>query len=112
MKRVETYKGSGEYVNAAQDSDMATLRPVFTAAEVAWHREWVNRGCIDEGSSCLGVGVSIYYLPPRARTPQRLQVVPWNGSQGDFEAERTKSIPLSMLEKCGVTATYDCGRMD
>lgn len=112
MKRVETYKGSGKFVNAVQDADLETLRPVFREAERAWYQEWVARGCKDEGSCCLGIGVSVYYLPPRGRTPKPRQVIEWNGSQGDFEAERTKSLPIRMLADAGVDAFYNCGRLD
>lgn len=112
MKTVETYKGSGEFVVALQDADIDTMRPIFREAEREWYRAWVARGCKDEGSCCLGVGVSVYYLPPRARTPQRRQVIAWNGSQGDFEAERTKEVPIGLLAQHGVPAAYDCGRLD
>jgi hypothetical protein len=112
MKRVETYKGSGDFVNAVQEADLASLRPVFKQAEDAWYSEWVARGCKDEGSCCLGVGVSIYYLPSRARQPRPMQVIYWNGSQGDFEAERTKQTPIRMLTERGIDAFYNCGRLD
>lgn len=112
MKRVETYTGSGEFVNAVQDADIDKLRPLFREAEMAWYDEWVARGCIDEGSCCLGIGVYVYYLPPRGRSPRVRQVINWNGSQGDFEAERTKGLPIGMLADAGVDAFYNCGRMD
>jgi hypothetical protein len=112
MKTVETYKGSGERVAALQDSDMARMAESFQQIEREWYSEWVARGCIDEGSCIMGVGISVYYLPPRARTPQRRQVIRWNGSQGDFEAERTKGTPIGRLAEMGVQAFYDCGWMD
>lgn len=112
MKTVETYRGSGETVNALQAADMDRLQPVFAEIEREWLELWKARGCRDEGSCCLGVGVSVYFLPPRARTPQRVQVIRWLGSQGDFEAERTKSLPIDRLAAHGATAVYDCGNMD
>ena len=112
MKDVETYKGSGEIVHAVQDADLEKFAQLFRNAQYAWYQEWMARGQIDEGSCCLGVGVSVYYLPPRARHPRLRQVIEWLGSQGDFEAERTKAIPIKMLADHGISATYDCGRMD
>ena len=112
MKRVETYKGSGEFVNAVQDSDLKLLRPVFAEAEREWLDLWIARGQVDEGSCIMGVGVSVFYLAPRARAPKRQQVVRWLGSQGDFEAERTKAVPIGRIEKSGATAVYDFGWMD
>lgn len=112
MRKVETYKGSGEYVNALESHDLERLRPEFSRIEHAWYREWIARGRVDEGSCCLGVGVSVYHVPPRARSPKRVQVIRWNGSQGDFEADRTKGIPLRMLSDLGVDGVYDCGWMD
>jgi len=112
MKTVETYKGSGEFVQAMQDADIERLRPVFSEIEREWLALWIARGRKDEGSSILGVGVSVYYLPPRARQPKRRQVVRWLGSQGDFEADRTKDLPIRRLAEHGATAVYDCGYMD
>jgi len=112
MKRVETDRGSGEFVNAVQDADLERLRPVFAETQREWFEEWMGRGQRDEGSCCLGIGISVFYLPPRARQPQRRQVIAWTWSQGDFEAERTKATPIDRLAQYGVTAVYDCGRMD
>ena len=112
MRRVETYRGSGEFVNAVESSDLQRLRGDFARIEDAWYQEWRARGCKDEGSCCLGVGVSVYHLPPRARQPRKVQVIQWNGSQGDLEAARTKGIPLRALSELGVDGVYDCGRMD
>jgi hypothetical protein len=56
--------------------------------------------------------VSVYHIPPRARQPRKVQVIQWNGSQGDLEAARTKGIPLRALAELGVDGVYDCGRMD
>lgn len=112
MKRVETHKGSGEFVNALEASDLSRLRDEFSRIEDAWYREWQSRGCRDEGSCCLGVGVSVYHIPKRARQPKKLQVIRWSFSQGDLEADRTKGIPLRMLAALGVDGVYDCGRMD
>ena len=112
MKTVETYTGSGEYVTALQDADLASMLPIFREIEGEWYREWIARGQKDEGSCCLGIGISVYYLPPRARQPQRRQVIEWTWSQGDFEAERTKATPINRLAEHGVTAVYNCGRLD
>ena len=112
MKTLETYKGSGEFVNALQYADLERLRPVFAEVQREWFAEWVARGQVDEGSCCLGIGVSVYYLPPRARQPVRRQVIAWTWSQGDFEADRTKATPINRLAQYGATAVYDCGRMD
>jgi hypothetical protein len=112
MKRVETYRGSGEYVNAVQDADLERLRPVFAEAQREWFAEWVARGQRDEGSCCMGVGISVYYLPPRARQPQRRQVIAWTWSQGDLEADRTQATPINRIAQHGASATYDWGRMD
>lgn len=112
MKTVETYRGSGEMVNAVQDADLERLQPVFAEIQREWFAEWMARGQRDEGSSCLGIGISVYYLPPRARQPVRRQVIAWTWSQGDFEAERTRATPINRLAEHGVTAAYDCGRMD
>lgn len=112
MKTVETYKGSGNYVNALQNAELEKMRPIFKQIETAWCDEWIARGQKDEGSCCLGVGISVYYLPPRSRQPRLVQVIGWTWSQGDFEAERTKGTPIKMLADLGVSATYDCGRLD
>jgi hypothetical protein len=112
MKRVETYKGSGEFVNAVQDTDLSELRPVFEQAKDAWHDEWVRRGSDQRGSCCIGIGISVYYLPPRARQPRPRQVIYWSFSQGDFGAEATKETPIQMLAARGVDAYYNCGRLD
>ena len=112
MKTVETYKGSGESVNAVQDADLDRLRDVFAEVQREWFAEWMARGQRDEGSCCLGIGISVYYLPPRARQPIRRQVIAWTWSQGDLEAERTKATPINRLAEHGVAAVYDCGRMD
>jgi hypothetical protein len=112
MKTVETYKGSRRFVQALQDADIEALRPVVREIEQEWFDLWVSRGQRDEGSCIVGVGVSIYYLPPRARHPRERQVIRWTWSQGDFEAERTKELPIKRLAKHGATAVYNCGRMD
>jgi hypothetical protein len=111
MKKVELWKG-GDQVTAYQDADLLPLQAVFKIAEDAWHTVWVARGCIDEGSCILGVGISIWYLAPGKRKPERLQVVRWKGSQGDFEASRLKSIPMDILSKAGLEPMYDAGVMD
>ena len=84
----------------------------MTEVQREWFAEWVARGQKDEGSCCLGIGISVYYLPPRARQPVRRQVIAWTWSQGDFEAERTKATPINRLAQYGAAAVYDCGRMD
>jgi hypothetical protein len=112
MKNVETYKGSGEMVSALQDADIEQMRPIFREIEYAWYEQWLARGQKDEGSCCLGIGISVYYLPPRARYPRLRQVIQWTWSQGDFEAERTKDTPIKALAKYGASAVYNCGRMD
>lgn len=112
MKTVETYKGSGEFVQAVQDADLERMRPAFAEIEREWVELWIARGRKDEGSCCMGVGVSVYYLPPRARQPKPMQVVRWLGSQGDFEADRTKELPIGRLAAMGASAFYNCGWMD
>lgn len=112
MKRVETYKGSGEFVNAVQDADLASLGQRIRDARDAWYAAWLRDGRVDEGSCCLGIGIDVFYLPPRARYPRIRQVIRWTWTQGDFGAERTKTVPIAMLAEAGVDAHYNCGRMD
>jgi hypothetical protein len=112
MKRVETYKGSGEFVTAMNDSDLKRMKHVIRDASEAWFSAWVRDGEVDEGSCCLGIGIDVFYLPPRARYPRIRQVIRWTWTQGDFGAERTKEVPLRMLKDAGIDARYNCGRMD
>jgi hypothetical protein len=112
MKRVETYRGSGEFVNAVQDADLADLRSLIGDARDAWYAAWLRGGEVDEGSCCLGIGIDVFYLPPRARHPRPRQVISWTWTQGDFGAERTKAVPIKMLAKAGIDAYYNSGRMD
>jgi hypothetical protein len=112
MRRVETYKGSKDFVLALEPDDLEALLPQCAEIQRRWHGEWLTRGQRDEGSCCLGVGVSVYYLPPGKRKPERRQVISWTWSQGDLEADRTRHLPLGMLAEHGVLGVYDCGRMD
>lgn len=112
MRRVETYRGSKEFVLALEPVDMEHMGPVFDRIRREWAAEWQARGCKDEGSCCLGVGISVYYLRPGKRKPERRQVISWTWSQGDLEADRTRHLPLGMLAEHGVLGVYDCGRMD
>jgi len=112
MKRVETYKGSGEFVDALQDKDLEKARWQIHDARDAWYAAWLKDGCVDDGSCCLGIGIDVFYLPPRARYPRIRQVIRWTWTQGDFGAERTKEVPLRMLKDAGIDARYNCGNMD
>jgi hypothetical protein len=112
MKRVETYKGSGEFVNAVQDADLSELRSLISEARDDWYAAWIRDGQVEEGSCCLGIGIDVYYLPPRARYPRPRQVISWTWTQGDFGAARTKDVPIKLLAKAGIDAYYNSGRMD
>lgn len=112
MKRVETYRGSGEYVDALQDADLRSLSPCIAYARDAWHEAWLEGGCVDEGSCCVGIGIEVWYLPPRARNPRLRTVIAWNWTQRDFGAYATKDTPLRILAEEGVKGIYNCGRMD
>lgn len=112
MRNVETFRGSGRFVTALDDADMEEFSVVFSRITEAWAGEWVERGRRDEGTCCLGVGVSVYRLKPGARKPEKVQVIPWTWSQGDLEAQRTKYLPLGMLAERGILGVYDCGFMD
>jgi len=67
MRRVETYRGSKDFVLALEPADLEYLTPTFDRVRLEWAKEWQRRGCKDEGSCCLGVGVSVYYLRPGKR---------------------------------------------
>jgi hypothetical protein len=112
MRRVETCRGSKRFVLALDPEDLIELGPTFDAVRLEWAKEWQRRGSRDEGSCCLGVGVSVYYLPPGKRRPERKQVISWTWSQGDLEADRTRHLPLGMLAEHGVLGVYDQGNMD
>lgn len=112
MKQVARYPGSSEMVMAVQNADLERLAPVIEQAKQAWFDAWVRDGRQDRGSSILGVGISVWYLPPRARRPQRHQIIYWGWCQGDLEASRLKRIPMDILRDAGLEPMYDCGVMD
>ena len=112
MRLVEKYKGSDTLVTALDDQELAAVRQRCGDIQTKWYQEWLARGAKDEGSCCMGVGVSVYHLRPGKRKPERVQVISWTWSQGDLEADRTRHLPLGMLAEHGVLGVYDCGRMD
>ena len=111
MKTLKEY--DGRIVECYQDKDLEKLAKDFEEIQDRWFEIWKSRGSVDDGTCCVGVGLSVNYVPPRGRTPKTKLVVRWEWSQGDLEAQRTKNEILKVCENYGITGvSYEYGRMD
>jgi hypothetical protein len=112
MKTMETYKGSGEYVEAYEQQDIAALRHVFMRAASMWMEEWVNQGQKDYGTCTGGKGLQIWVRRPRKRSPDLVTVVREPGVQGNLAAADSMTPALEYLKQNVTYATYYDGWMD
>jgi outer membrane cobalamin receptor len=112
MKMMETYTGSGEYVEAYEQQDFAALRHVFTRAASMWMEEWQSQGAKDYGSCTGGKGLQIWTRAPRKRSPNLCTVVHAPPVQGNLAASYSHKPALDYLKQHVTYATYYDGWMD
>ena len=112
MKNLETYKGSGEFINAYEKKDLAAISANLNYAENRWYEEWGKQGSLDEGTCCLGKGIQIWYVAPRKRKAERVTFIDSPPCQGNVSASRSVDPSLEYLKACEIEAFYFDGFMD
>jgi len=113
MKTIEKfYKGSNEFVNAYEKKDLEKLTEIFQEARSIWYSSWVSQGSEDNGSCCGGKGLQVYYVPPRCRSAQPINIVSCNWVQGNISASKSSKNALEFLKKNNIDASYNDGWLD
>ncbi len=114
---MKTATHGNEQVECYQDADLATAEFV-QACETAkglWRTrctEYLNRHG-QEGSSVIGAGFTVWYLPPRARKPRRKIILySPSGFQGSLVWEASKDEIAQVLKDAGIEVNYEWGSMD
>lgn len=115
MKIVPKYYIKNEdKVLAIQDKDFQDNKDIFRQAEKMWYQEWRDSSALDEGSCCGGKGISTYYVGPRKRTAEQVNVVRCDFIQGNVSASRSAKKVLEYLknELPEFEFSYNDGWMD
>jgi hypothetical protein len=112
MISIETYKGSGNCVNAYEKKDIEALRRVFIEAQALWIGEWEAQGAKDYGTCTGGKGIQVWYRGPRKRSPEMVTVVHSPRVQGNLSASASNVSALAYLAAYGIEAFYYDGWMD
>ena len=108
------YTANNDTVLAIQRPDLEAHRAVFEKAKDIWYDAWVADGAEDFGSCCGGKGISTWYVGPRQRTAQPVNVVGCNWVQGNLSASATVEEALEYLreELPELEFRYNDGWMD
>ena len=113
MKHIEAfYKGSGDWVNAYEKSDIEIIRPHLIKAHEIWVAEWVAQGQTHDGSCTGGKGLRIWYRGPRKRSAIDRLAVNAPPVQGNLSAARSYEPAWKYLKDQGIESTYDDGWMN
>ena len=116
MKNLETYKNSGDFVNALEQKDIDEIKPELAETQLIWVREWKSQGSTDEGTCCGGKGLEVWVVKPRGRKPEKMNIVKCSWVQGNMSASRSHESALlrlnEVLKPYGVKANYNDGWMD
>lgn len=117
MKTMFPYKNASYEINVYNDKDLTEKSSVIEQALSLWHtrcNEYKEKHG-DQGTSVLGAGISVYYLPPRCRNYQIKMIIPAikaTKCQGDSVWESSKHEILTFLKSNGIKAYYEAGNMD
>ena len=106
-----------EDVECYQDADLAT--PVFRRTSEMATALWQRR-CEEylasngqHGSSVIGAGFTVWYLPPRTRKPQRKLILHSPlGIQGSLVWETSKDEIAQVFQTAAINVHYQWGSMD
>jgi hypothetical protein len=113
MKTVpKFYQSNEEKVSAYTDADLKELSPILTVAKSMWFNEWIKQGEEDVGSCCGGKGISAWYVRPRCRSAEPVNIVHCSWVQGNISASRSVESALQYLRSKGIDCEYNDGWMD
>lgn len=116
MKKLETYKKSGNFINALEQKDIDEIKPKLLEITNDWYLEWKKQGSIDEGTCCGGKGFEVWFVRPRGRKPETMNIVNCSWVQGNISAYKSHKVALSKLNQIlkpyNVEAKYNDGWMD
>jgi len=99
-------------VLAYTDADITELRPILAKAKDIWLQEWIKQGSEDVGSCCGGKGISVWFVYPRCRSAEPVNVVGCSWVQGNISASRSVEPALKYLKDMGIECNYNDGWMD
>jgi hypothetical protein len=115
MKTVpKWYTKSEEYILALQKPDFTENVSVFEYAKKLWHDAWIKDGARDHGTCCGGKGISTWFVGPRKRSAELVNVVACDWVQGNLSAATTVDAALEYLrgEFPDLEFRYNDGWMD
>ena len=114
---MKTAKYGNQDVECYQDADLTM--PEFVQTREAAKELWETR-CkkyMDQkrtqGTAVIGAGFTVWYLPPRARKPQRKMILHSPlGFQGSLVWESSKDEVERVFTAVGIDVRYEWGSMD
>lgn len=110
---MKTYQftDSKKTVNCYQKPDLQKLVGFFKYAEDLWYNEWIKQGSKSDGTCCGGKGIDVWYLGPRKRYADKINIVRCSWVQGNLSAQRSVQPALDYLKECGIECAYNDGWM-
>lgn len=106
------YLANTNKVEAYQQADLDALSAHLKTAKNMWHEDWVAQGSQDRGSCCVGKGITAYYVGPRKRIAEPVNIVSCNWVQGNISASQSVDRALKYLRHHGIECWYNDGQMD
>ena len=99
---------------AIQKPDFDKNYGTFQYAQSMWKSAWTKDGGRDYGSCCGGKGIETWYVGPRKRVAELVNVVSCNWVQGNLAAANTVDSALEYLrgEFPELEFRYNDGWMD
>mgnify|MGYP005820670191 CR=1 FL=1 len=91
------YAKNTDTVLAIQKPDIDKNLDLFYEAECIWHADWVKAGAEDHGTCCGGKGIETWYVGPRKRSAELVNVVRCSWVQGNLSAASTVDSALEYL---------------
>jgi hypothetical protein len=114
---MKTATHGNEQVECYQDAELTTAEFVQTceAVKELWRtrcREYVEQHG-QRGTAVIGAGFTVWYLPPRARKPQRKMILDSPlGFQGSIVWESSRGEIEKAFTDAGIEVHYEWGSMD
>jgi len=108
------YPQNDDTVLGIQKPDFEKHRATFQKAQSIWYATWQLGGEEDRGTCCGGKGIETWYIGPRCRSAQPVNVVGCHWVQGNLSAAATVDGALEYLreEFPGLEFRYNDGWMD